>query len=143
MRSTIAFSFCVGAVLFLGACRERDATTADRPKTDRQPTPDVAKSGDSGFAGRLAAASEINNASLKDEALIKLAVDAAIAGNDEIASKALNGMYNVSQRDEAAYTAALALAKSGKASAAVEIAKSLNNVTKRDELLARIAKGGD
>jgi hypothetical protein len=143
MRLPVVVVFCVGAALILSGCRERDAAPGDRPKADIHPTDNVAKSGDSGFAGRLAAASEINNVSLKDEALVKLAIDAATVGNDEITSKALNDVQNISLRDETAYTAALALAKSGKASAAVEIAKSLNNVTKRDELLARIAKGGD
>ena len=141
MRSSISYSLYIGALLLVSGCRQRDSAPDDRPK-DKSPTSSSASAAvdESKFAARFDAASTINNISLKDEALVKLATDAASVG-DEITNKAIDGIQNVSLHDETAYTSALALAKAGKGAAALEVAKSINNVTKKDEVMAKIAKG--
>ncbi len=83
----------------------------------------------------------MNNVSQKDEALVKVATDAAAMGDGEVSKKSIDSIQNISLHDDAAYDSALLLAKSGTAKDAVAIAKSINNVTKRDEALAKIAKG--
>jgi hypothetical protein len=141
MRLSTSFSLCIGATLLVPGCRQRDSAPEDRPKA-ASPAPDVAVAAEkSGFAARFDAASTIENISLKDEALGKLATDAASAGNREITNKAIDGIQNVSLHDDIAYTSALALAKAGKEAAALEVAKSINNVTKKDAVMAKIAKG--
>lgn len=93
------------------------------------------------FSGRLLAAQRIVSIAEKDDALVRIAKDAATAGNPEVATQALAGIVNLNTKDDAAYAASMELAKLGKSQKAVQIADMIVNITLKDKVLKKIAKG--
>jgi hypothetical protein len=91
--------------------------------------------------GRLDAASALVDLGKRDDALVKVAEDAASAGLAEIVKKALSKVTDIGEKDAAAANCALKLAKAGKGPEATEVAKSITDLGKRDSVLSKLAKG--
>jgi hypothetical protein len=92
------------------------------------------------IAARLDAARQIAGVAERDDALGKVAADAAAQGDVDVASRSLEAMSDVTAHDEAAAKCARTLAKAGNPAGATEIAKAIRGVTRRDATLAEIAK---
>ena len=69
-----------------------------------------------------------------------LAIDAAKAGELEIARTSLRHMIDFTKRDQTAHESARALAKRGLRKQALEIAKGINDFTIRDKALSELAQ---
>jgi len=91
--------------------------------------------------GRLEAALGLTDSDKRDVALVKVAEDAATAGEAEVVKKALSRVTDSSKKDEAAEYCALKLAKAGKGPEAAEVAKTITDSAKRDSVLSKLAKG--
>jgi hypothetical protein len=90
---------------------------------------------------RLKAAMAISSLSERDDALAKLAADAAAQGDTDVTAKAVEGVIDVTLHDKAASDCALALAKAGKTASATDLARTIRTQSQRDATLAQIAKG--
>ena len=109
-------------------------------KESRREAKETPPAGDSSLSSRLAAANAIGNNAKKDDALAKLAADAAQAGDALVVKEALKGMGSMTLRDTTAAEAARRLAAAGKGEDAVEVAKSIGRMDLRDETLQAIAR---
>jgi len=89
---------------------------------------------------RLEAASDINNAQVKDRLLSNLANDAAEAGAIEIVTESLSAMFNQNERDDTTLAVTRILAKHGMRKEAIELAKGIGNYTIRDQTLSELAQ---
>jgi hypothetical protein len=89
---------------------------------------------------RLEAASNISDYNEKDKPLVALAIDAAKAGEPEIAKKAVNQIYIQDTRDTAMHDTAILLAKQGMRKQAIEIAKSITGYSARNQTLVELAQ---
>ncbi len=94
------------------------------------------------FAGRLEAAKAIHDSNKRDAALAKVALDAAEAGEGEIAKEAVKTMYSNNAKDDACYNAAVALARVGKGKEAKAVADLMFSTNRKDEAMTKIAGGG-
>jgi len=112
----------------------------DTARTDSAPV--AAPTSMSANAARLKAAMAISSLSERDEALAKLAADAAAQGDTDVTAKAVEGVVDVTFHDKTATGCALALAKAGKTASATDLARTIRSQTQRDATLAQIAKGG-
>ena len=106
-------------------------------RTETKPPPTA---GTAGLASRLSAANAIGGSTERDDALAKVSVDAAQAGEGAIVKTALQQIGSTSIRDKAAADSARRLAAAGEGADAVEIAKSIGSTSLRDETLKAIAK---
>jgi len=95
----------------------------------------------SALAARLEAAGQISGSSQRDEALEKVATDAAAAKDADIVKRAVNIIMASASKDRSAEACALALAKQGDVKAAGEVAQMISATSARDRTLAAIAKG--
>jgi len=91
--------------------------------------------------GKLDAALEIRDPLVRDDALFKVAQEAAAAADVAIAKKAIREMGDPIKKDDAAAAAAFKLAEKSLNSEATEVAKLIGDPIKRDATLAKIAKG--
>ena len=91
--------------------------------------------------GRLEAALALIDANNRDSALVKVAEDAASAGQADVVKKSLSRVTDIGKKDDAAENCALKLAKAGKGTEAAEVAKSIVDSGKRDSTLGKLAKG--
>ena len=91
--------------------------------------------------GRLEAALALTDTGKRDGALVKVAEDAASAGQAEVVKKALSRVTDIGKRDDAAENCALKLAKAGKGAEAADVAKTITDSGKRDSTLSKLAKG--
>ena len=141
MRSIASKGICATVLLLLG-CTNRDSQP-DSHSTNTSPTstvyPTPAKTAE--LTGRFEAASEIKADQLRENAFAKLAVDAATAGETDIATKSLAAIRSDSLREDRTYKVAMLLANVGKTEAAVVVAKSLKADTLREQALSKIANG--
>jgi len=88
---------------------------------------------------RLQAATMLNDFTAKDDALGKLAADAAQAGNAKVAGQALQKMSDFTARSQAGLGVVRELAKRGLRKPALEIAKTITDFTIRDQALSELA----
>jgi hypothetical protein len=93
------------------------------------------------LAERLNAATQISSLSARDDALARVAVDAAKAKQTTVTKAAVQGIGTVSIKDRIAEECALALTKAGETAAARETAAFISSLTVRDRTLGAIAKG--
>jgi len=93
------------------------------------------------LAGRLSAAKGITDMGQRNEALAKLARDAAEAGDGDIANQAITSITDMDVRNKVAYSAALQLAKAGKTDLATTTATHITDMDLRNKVLSKIAKG--
>ena len=90
---------------------------------------------------RLNAATQISSLSARDDALGRVAVDAAKAKQPTVTKAAVQQISTVSIKDRIAEECALALTKAGETAAARETAAFISSLTVRDRTLGAIAKG--
>jgi len=107
-------------------------------RTETKPPPTA---GAAGLASRLSAANAIGGSTERDDALAKVSVDAAQAGEGAIVKTAIQQIGSTSVMDTAAADAARRLAAAGKGEDAVAVAKSIGSSSIRDETLKAIATG--
>ena len=120
--------------LFVCGCGGRMGKTTDTPGATAQDS--------STFAGRLEAAKAIFDSTKRDPALAALALDAAKAGDGEVAKEAIKNIFSSTAKDDAGYNAAVALARAGKTKEAKAIADLMFSTSRKDAALAKIAEGG-
>jgi hypothetical protein len=89
--------------------------------------------------GKLDAAMAIRDGIKRDDALMKVAVDAASMGEVEVARKAVQEIHDGIKHDEAAARCAVPLAEQGKTKEATTIANLIRDGLKRDDTLSKIA----
>jgi hypothetical protein len=131
MRSILLSWLVVVMAVLLAGCGTHDGP----------PRGGVEAWGNGAFASRVDAAKAIDNSAVRDEALSKLAIEAATGNDGESAKKAVEAITNTARKDEAASKAALKLAKAGLGDEANAIALLIVNSAVRDQALAKIAKG--
>ena len=90
---------------------------------------------------RLNAAKEISSLSSRDDALGRVAVDAAKAKQTTVTKAAVQAISTVSTKDRIAEECALTLAKGGETAAAREVAALISSLSMRDRTLGAIATG--
>lgn len=136
MRSVIILAVLSPIALMRGCqCGAASAPTA---VPARVTTP--ATSPSTAAAARLSAALAIGGNNERDDALAKVATDAAAQTDASIATQAVDAIASVNTHDETAARAALSLSKSQPA-AAGELAGKIRSNNLRDATLAKIAKG--
>jgi hypothetical protein len=91
------------------------------------------------FANRFEAASMMTDFAGRNEALGRLAVDAAKAGDVKITGQALEQINDFSTRGQASLEAVRALVKRGLKKQALQIAKNISDFAVRDQALAELA----
>ena len=91
----------------------------------------IATGDSASFAGQLEAAKAISNSTKRDSALSSLAMEAAKAGEGDIAKQSVASISNSSVKDDAGYNASVALARAGKTEDAKRVADSISNSTNR------------
>jgi predicted Ser/Thr protein kinase len=92
------------------------------------------------FSSRLEAAHGINDMTTRDRALAAVAIDAAKAGEGEIAQQAAEQIFDMTARDSTIHQAVLLLTKRGLRKQAVDLAKRINDMTQRDQTLSELAQ---
>ena len=92
------------------------------------------------LSARLDAAADISNPNAKDEALAAVAMQAAKAGQVDLARRAIDRMYDIVRKDVMARGVSEQLAKRGLRRQAIEIAKTISNPNVRDAALAELAR---
>lgn len=97
--------------------------------------------GTSEFSGRLEAALAMKNGTSRHNTLVKLAENAAQAGDGEVVIKTIAAVDAGTARDNTCAICSLALAKQGKTSEATAVAKEIANETQRNNTLTQIATG--
>jgi len=91
--------------------------------------------------GRLEAALQIMATSDRNEALSRVAKDAADLGDFSITTQALGHITDTALHDEGASSAAIKLAAAGQGTAANDVAKTIFETSLRDSTLKKIAMG--
>lgn len=84
----------------------------------------------------------MKNDTARHNTLVKLAEDAAHAGNGDVVLKAIAAVDAGTARDNTCAICSGALAKQGKTSEATAVAKEIADETARNNTLAQIASGG-
>jgi hypothetical protein len=123
----ISISFCLLLVLALG-CQGQVSTQSPAPTA---------------MSGRLDAALAMKVGTSRHNALVKLAEEAANAGDGDVVLKAIAAVDAGTARDNTCSICSQALAKQGKSSQATKVAKQIANETSRNNMLAKIATGGE
>ncbi|QDV30148.1 hypothetical protein Spb1_20760 [Planctopirus ephydatiae] len=114
-------------VLFTGCVRQEPAPVA----------------GTTELSGRLEAALAMKDGTAKHNTLVKLAENAAQAGDGEVVLNAIAAVDTGTARDNTCAICSLVLAKHGKTSEATAVAKKIENETQRNNTLTQIATGGN
>jgi hypothetical protein len=135
MRSLTFLLLASGMSCSWMACEPREAAP-----TGGNAAPGAAAS-EGVFSSRLEAAKAIFDSTARDEALSKVAVDAAAAGEADVVMKAIQSIFDSALKDEAASQSALKLGKFGKGSEANAAVRLIFDSSLRDKTLAKIAKG--
>jgi hypothetical protein len=116
-------------------CEPRETPTAvAKPAPGAQPL-------ESAFSSRYEAAKDIFDSTARDEALSKVALDAAAAGDGDTTMKALQAMLDSARKDQAASKSALGLGKYGRGAEANTVARWVLDASLRDLTLSKLAKG--
>ena len=116
------YSALLFTLMLFGACEKESATSGS-------------------LHARLEAAKTIGSQEPRDEALAKVAIDAAEAKEADVATQAVQKIGDQHQRDNTARTCALTLSKNGEAKAATIIAQGIGDQAVRDNTLKEVAKG--
>ncbi len=148
----IALGLLIAVILVsVEAARHRNMARQERALADQQAqeapfTPDpmtteeTAKASHDTLAARLEAASVITDPSAKNSSLAAVALDAAKAGEADVAKDSLRQIVDITERIQTAHEAARLLAKRGLRKQALEIAKAIEDVGVRDEALSELAQ---
>jgi hypothetical protein len=136
MNSPVPFAAALSPILFAG-CRPTDTGNSQVAG----PTPPIATTNTQEFEVRLVAALEIASPSFRDEALGKLAADAAAAGESAVTVKAIQNIASPSDHDRYAATAGGGWPRPIRSKAAWRWRASFSSPSTRDETLKLIATG--
>jgi hypothetical protein len=101
----------------------------------------AASTSTSEFSGRLDAALAMKEGTARHNTLVKLAENAAHAGNGDVVLKAIAAVDAGTARDNTCAVCSLALAKKGKTSEATVAANEIRDETQRSNVLTQIATG--
>ena len=121
----IVTSICLLFILVTG-CQD-PASTMTAPPTE--------------ISGRLDAALAMKEDTARHNTLVKLAQDAAEAGDGDVVLKAIEAVDAGTARDNTCAICSEALARKGKTSEATAVAKQISNETARNNTLSKIASG--
>jgi hypothetical protein len=143
MRLAATYVLCVGMALLVVGCTHRDSqpdshSTNNPPATTDTTTPTKTSNN---FTVRFDAASAIMSDASRQDAFAKLAIEAAFAGDSDVAKKSLAEIKSDAVREDSAYKCAIYLAKVGKGEDALAIAKSIASDAQREKALTKIANG--
>jgi outer membrane protein TolC len=94
----------------------------------------------SNLNSRVKVAMQIMSINDRDTALVRVARDAAAAGEGAIARSALIAIVNMNTRDSVSSEVSRALTQSGQLSSALDIASMMTSLNSRDPALAEIAR---
>ncbi len=154
MRLRVALSVCVALLFLMLGCTHRDGTGDDRPTTNGQTSSEPVKQSDvaapvdnsqtpikPNFAIRFKAASELTSTNEQQQAFAKLAIDAAKAGDVEIATKSLERIPSTNLHEQITYEFVMIFGKAGKSEVALGFAEKLTSTNQQQEALAKIANG--
>ncbi len=114
--------------LFLAGCAHRFAPGPAVQSPDTLPA-------------RFQAAMQVSGQAQRDDALQKVARDAAAAKQAALAKEALRAIAAVDTQERAAVRCALALSANGDPKSAIEVAQLISTQHTRDEVLVKSAKG--
>lgn len=93
------------------------------------------------FAARLTLAASLNSTLEAQEAIAKVAVDAAGWGEAKVVNAALAQIASTRVQQECQYRAAIRLGLAGKEAEAITLAKGLNSSSQSQRALSKIARG--
>jgi hypothetical protein len=147
MRSFIWLGSAYALTISLTGCLYVDLSRQPKtPKVDcimeGEPVPPApAATTDTRLNARLDAARQIGNPFQKSKAMVKLAEDAADAGQAEIAKQCLAEIGDPFAQSKTSEHCALKLAHAGQEPAAVEMARKIGDPMRRDKVLQMVAKG--
>jgi hypothetical protein len=102
--------------------------------------PSVTGNSHESLTERLEAAENIEELTLKDQALSDLARQAAVAGEADIVTSALDQMTQLEKRDQDTREFAILLAKAGHRKEAIALAEGITNIQLRDKTLVELAQ---
>jgi hypothetical protein len=122
----IIITHCFLLLCLISGCKDQGATK-NPPQTE--------------LSGKLDAALAMKEGTSRHNTLVKLAEDAAKAGDGDIVLKAIAEVDAGTARDNTCAICSEALAKQGKTSEATAVAKQIANETSRNNMLGRIASG--
>jgi hypothetical protein len=142
MRVATMYLVCVGISLLLVGCTHRDSQpdnhSTNTPATTDTSTP--AKTSNK-FTVRFEAASAIMSDASRQDAFAKLAIEAAVAGDSDVAKKSLAEIPSDALREDSKYKCVIYLANVGKGEDAIAIAKTIASDAQREKALTKIANG--
>ncbi len=154
MRLPIALTVCVVVSSLMLGCTQRDGAADDHATTNRQTLSESVKQSDvaapvdnsqipikPNFAIRFKAASELTSTNEQQQAFAKLAIDAAKAGDVEIATKSLERIPSTNLHEQITYEFVMIFGKAGKSEVALGFAEKLTSTNQQQEALAKIASG--
>jgi hypothetical protein len=121
----IGTSICLLLILVAG-CQD-PASTMTAPPTE--------------ISGRLGAALEMKKGTARHNTLVRLAQDAAEAGDGNVVFKAIEAVDAGTARDNTCAICSAALARKGKTSEATAVANQISNETARNNALSKVASG--
>jgi hypothetical protein len=142
VRSIAVYGICVASSLLLLGCTHRDPQPDSHSTNNASATsttPALAKA--STFAVRFDAASALKSDASREEVFTKLALDAAFAGEPDVARKSLAAIKSDAAREECAFKCAIYLTKAGMGEDALAVAKSIASDAQREKVLTKIANG--
>ena len=113
-------------LILVAGCKD-PASTTTAPPTEIQ--------------GRLDAALAMKGDTARHNALVKLAQDAAEAGDAYVVLKAIEAVDAGTARDNTCAICSEALARMGKTAEAMAVAKQISNETARNNTLSKITSG--
>jgi hypothetical protein len=142
MRLAATYVLCIGMSLLVVGCTHRDSQPDSRsinsPATTDTSTP--AKTSNN-FTVRFEAASALTSDASRQDAFTKLAIEAALVGDSDVAKKSLAGIMSDAIREDAKYKCVIYLAKVGRGEDALAIAKTIASDAQREKALMKIANG--
>lgn len=139
MKLCIA-AFLACAVSLAGCCGRNDSTNSATDASN-EPTPAASsETSNDRYAARLDAALAIGILSERDNALQKVALDAADAGRADIVKKAVAGIGGIDSKANVTAQCALKLADADKLQDAVDLAKTIGVGSLRAETLKKLAE---
>lgn len=139
--------------LMLG-CTHREGADDDHTTTNRQTSSESVKQSDvaapvvnsqtpikPNFAIRFTAASELRSTNEQESTFAKLAIDAAKAGDVDIATKSLERIPSTNLHEQITYEFVMIFGKAGRSEVALGFAEKLKSTNQQQEALAKIANG--
>jgi hypothetical protein len=126
MKSRFIITHCFLLLCLISGCKDK-GSTKNPPQTE--------------LSGKLDAALAMKEGTSRHNTLVKLAEDAAKAGDGDIVLKAIAEVDAGTARDNTCAICSEALAKQGKTSEATAIAKQIANETSRNNMLGKISSG--